>query len=243
MDGILQPPTKARLSTPYPLDVPRWDDREVDNIFAARELTRLMQETPAPPEPEPSSLTLPGLGLGLSSSDQWLDASRAMRDTIAEAHAPKPAPAPAPVKDGVNTGGSPVAVPKGGGISAYGYKGVTGLKNLKGSAPYGFQPEMWSALSRANAAMKAAGLGTFSVTDGFRSYDQQVDVKRRKKNLAATPGRSIHGLGLAADLKLTRAQQEWLRKNGARYGLYAGAGYSKEPWHWQLLPSLYKRGW
>lgn len=237
MDGIVQPPTKARLSTPYPVDVPRWDDREVDNIFAAKELSKTIAKPQPVREPEPSALSLPGLGLGLARSDEWVDASRAMQGRIAAAHAPEPE------QTGVNQSGSPVAVPSGGGISAYGYKGTTGLDHLRGSAPYGFQPEMWSALSKANAAMKAAGLGTFSVTDGFRSYAQQVDVKRRKPNLAATPGRSIHGLGLAADLKLTKAQQEWLRRNGTRYGLYPAAGFSREPWHWQLLPSLYKRGW
>jgi len=90
--------------------------------------------------------------------------------------------------------------------------------------------------------MKAAGLGTFSITDGFRSYAAQVDVKRRKPNLAATPGRSIHGLGLAADIKATRAQKEWLHKNGARFGLYAPI-FKKEDWHFQLLPSYWNGAW
>lgn len=130
-----------------------------------------------------------------------------------------------------------------GGKSAYGWTGNTGVKGTRGSAPYGLQPEMWAALVKANSGMKAAGLGTFSITDGWRSYAAQVDVKRRKPNYAATPGNSIHGLGYAADLKLTKAQQQWLYKNGSKYGLYAGAGFSKEPWHWQYMPALAKPPW
>jgi LAS superfamily LD-carboxypeptidase LdcB len=92
----------------------------------------------------------------------------------------------------------------------------------------------WQALQTADRLMRQKGYGPLSVTDGFRSYAAQVDVKRRKPNLAATPGRSVHGIGYAADLKLSSAQQRWLEKNGAKYGLYRPISY--EPWHWQYKP-------
>lgn len=248
-EGSIYSPPKAapspqpKFSTPGPFDVPRWDDYDDSGALSLDSITEMLRQSQYPqytPEqyaPEPV-YTLPQLGLG--TSDTWVRASQDMlrQKKAQEAVQSQIAATPAPVLDQ----GAPVNV-KGGGISAYGYKGRTGLDHLRGAAPYGLQTPMWDALSKANAAMKAAGLGTFTITDGFRSYAAQVDVKRRKPNLAATPGKSIHGLGLAADLKLTKAQQQWLYKNGAKYGLYAGAGFAKEPWHWQLLPSLWTGKW
>lgn len=135
----------------------------------------------------------------------------------------------------VNSAGSYTKNYTGGyGPSAYGFRGVTGGSAQRGKAKFGFQPEMWKALSAANAGMAAAGLGTFGITDGFRSYSSQVSLKKKKPNLAATPGRSVHGLGLAADLKLTARQQKWLEANGAKYGLLR---LPSEAWHWQLNPN------
>lgn len=136
--------------------------------------------------------------------------------------------------------GSYSGKPNGGfGPSAYGYSGTTGLAKNRGPAKYGFQQVMLDALHRANQEMAAAGLGKFTVTDGFRSYDQQVALKAKKGDLAATPGRSVHGLGLAADLKLTPAQQKWLDANAKRLGLMR---LPSEPWHFQALPSVWKSG-
>jgi LAS superfamily LD-carboxypeptidase LdcB len=50
--------------------------------------------------------------------------------------------------------------------------------------------------------------------------------------MAATPGRSQHGLGLAADLSLSKSQQKWLEANGAKYGIRRLAS---ESWHWQKV--------
>lgn len=225
-----------RLGTPGPFDIPQWDEALLDKQIAADSLSNTLTK---PPAPEPV-LTLPSLGLGLAGSEDWVGASREAMVQRKAADAAKQAQIAA-TPAVVNNTGAAVAS-GGGGISAYGYKGRTGLDHLKGAAPFGFQTPMWQALSRANAAMKAAGLGTFGITDGFRSYAAQVDVKRRKPNLAATPGRSIHGLGLAADIKATRAQKEWLNKNGARFGLYAPI-FKKEDWHFQLLPSHWNGAW
>ena len=123
----------------------------------------------------------------------------------------------------------------GFGADAYGVgKGQkTGLAHQKGSAPYGLQSPFWNALQRANADMKKAGLGTFGITDGWRSYAAQVAVKKKKGSLAATPGRSVHGLGFAADLRLSKKQLRWLEQNGHRYGI---ARLPSESWHWQYTP-------
>lgn len=148
---------------------------------------------------------------------------------------PKATVVPATTQSGSFTG----STGGGYGLSAYGFKGTSGTAGTRGSAKYGFTPQMWDALQQANTALAKAGLGTFGITDGWRSLSAQVDLKKRKPTLAATPGRSVHGIGLAADLNLTSKQQKWLEANGAKYGL---ARLPSEAWHWQLLPSVWNGG-
>lgn len=81
------------------------------------------------------------------------------------------------------------------------------------------------------------------VTDSYRDYAGQVDVFRRKPGLAATPGRSQHGLGLAVDLcggvqVFGSEAHRWMQANAATFGFvhptWAQAGGSQpEPWHWE----------
>jgi len=130
----------------------------------------------------------------------------------------------------------------GGGAGAYGWKGTTGLASGKGAGNYGLQMAMWQSLLAANNAMKKELGKGFSITDGWRSLAQQESLKRRKPNLAATPGRSIHGIGLAADLNLTAKQKRWMFENAGRFGLYAPMK-SKEPWHWQLQANRWNGNW
>lgn len=127
-------------------------------------------------------------------------------------------------------------------LSAYGFHGKSGTPGTQGSAHYGLQTVFWSALQSAFADMKKAGLGTPGITSGWRSYAGQVKAKqdwtaRGKPKNAATPGRSVHGIGLAADLRLSNAQFQWLKRNGARYGLW---NLPSESWHWQLHPQVWR---
>lgn len=85
---------------------------------------------------------------------------------------------------------------------------------------------------RAAAARDGVQIG---VTDSYRSYATQVDLVRRKglyKNggLAATPGTSNHGWGMALDVDTNSRGTAWLRANAARYGF---ATIPREPWHWE----------
>jgi len=94
-----------------------------------------------------------------------------------------------------------------------------------------------------SAARRAATGQPLCVTDSYRSYAGQVDVFRRKPSLAATPGRSQHGWGLALDLcggveRFGTEVHEWLRVNGPSYGwihpAWAQPGGSRpEAWHWE----------
>ena len=143
---------------------------------------------------------------------------------------------------GARSGGWGSGYSGGYTLSAYGFTGTSGVQGTKGSAPYGLQAPFWAALQSAFADMKKAGLGTPGITDGWRSYAGQVAAKRKwtargKPKNAATPGRSVHGIGLAADLSLTRAQFDWLKRNGARYGLW---NLPSESWHWQLDPRAWR---
>lgn len=99
-----------------------------------------------------------------------------------------------------------------------------------------------AALAKANAAMKAAGLGTFSISSGFRTYAEQERLYQKYRNgtgnLAARPGHSKHESGVAVDLnwsQLNSAQRQWLRANLPKYGIInTGMSFSqKEPWHWE----------
>ncbi len=96
-----------------------------------------------------------------------------------------------------------------------------------------WQPAAQS-LTRLIADAKADGV-TIGITDSYRTYETQVDLVRRKGlysqgGLAASPGTSDHGWGLAADLRLDDQALAWMRANGERYGFAEDT--PREPWHW-----------
>ncbi|MFD1823141.1 D-alanyl-D-alanine carboxypeptidase family protein [Brevibacterium otitidis] len=83
-----------------------------------------------------------------------------------------------------------------------------------------------------------------AVTDSYRDYETQVLLKRRKGRMAATPGKSNHGWGLAVDLgsginRFGSAEHEWMRANAPRYGWIhpswaRQSGSLPEAWHWEF---------
>ena len=91
------------------------------------------------------------------------------------------------------------------------------------------------ATLRALAAKAGIDL---TCTDSYRSLDQQIDLKKRKPNWSATPGRSVHGWGFAVDLSIGMPQKpfgmsvlNWLNENGPPNGWFLGRP-KDEPWHW-----------
>ena len=82
------------------------------------------------------------------------------------------------------------------------------------------------------------------VTDGYRPLAEQFAVARDTPNLAARPGTSHHGLGIAADLcggvqSFGTAAHLWMQQNAPLYGWYHPAwaepsGSMPEPWHWEF---------
>ncbi len=101
------------------------------------------------------------------------------------------------------------------------------------------QHRLWGPAADQFKAMRAAAAAdgvSLSVTDSYRTYDQQVTLAEQKgltKNggWAATPGTSEHGWGLAVDVDVDKNGLAWLRSNGARFGFVEPV--SREPWHWE----------
>ena len=95
------------------------------------------------------------------------------------------------------------------------------------------------AFSRLLSDARAAGVD-IGVTDSYRSYEQQVDVARRKGlysqgGLAAKPGTSDHGWGKSLDLDLDGRALSWMRANAGRHGF--AEDVPREPWHWTFQSS------
>lgn len=96
--------------------------------------------------------------------------------------------------------------------------------------------QAWQGLVRA---AEADGI-QIRITDSYRSYEEQVDLVRRKGlysegGLGAVPGTSNHGWGLAVDADVTDSRTlEWMRTNAWRFGYVEAVG--REPWHWEFRP-------
>ncbi len=103
--------------------------------------------------------------------------------------------------------------------------------------------QLWAPAARSFESLRAAAAAdgvTIGITDSYRSYDAQVDVAARKGlysqgGLAATPGTSNHGWGMALDLSLDSGALTWMRQHGGEYGFTEPL--SRESWHWEYHPT------
>jgi len=102
------------------------------------------------------------------------------------------------------------------------------------------------ALAKLNVAYKQHFGNNICLTDSYRTLAEQRRLKSIKPSLAATPGTSNHGLGLAVDLcdgieSGTGARYQWMRANAGAYGwanpawALPGGGGPHEPWHWEFV--------
>ena len=111
-----------------------------------------------------------------------------------------------------------------------------------------FARDAAAMLEELSAAYQQRFGEPIGLTDSFRSYASQVSTRAAKPGLAAVPGTSNHGWGLAIDLTSPAsnpgsAQYKWLRANAPLYGWdnppWARSNGSKpEPWHFE-----YASGW
>ena len=130
---------------------------------------------------------------------------------------------------------------EGAGTAAGDKSGENGKLPPSSLAPVGIgshkaQPVAADAFKamRAAASKDKVDLG---ITDSYRTYAAQVDVKRRKPNLAATPGKSNHGWGLAFDMSFGSNQNspgyKWMTQNASKFGFKGPLQKPFEPWHWE----------
>ncbi len=101
-----------------------------------------------------------------------------------------------------------------------------------------------AAAYRAMGAAFAAALSEpLCITDSYRTYEGQVRLYGEKPALAAVPGTSNHGWGLAVDLcggieTFGTREYAWMVANAGRFGwlhpTWADPGNGREePWHWE----------
>jgi cell wall-associated NlpC family hydrolase len=98
----------------------------------------------------------------------------------------------------------------------------------------------WKAMSAAKAADTGSPI---CITDSYRTYASQVRLYGQKPALAAVPGTSNHGWGLAVDLcggieQFGTPAYRWMSANAGRFGWlhpqWADPGNGREePWHWE----------
>jgi D-alanyl-D-alanine carboxypeptidase len=105
------------------------------------------------------------------------------------------------------------------------------------------------ALAKLNIAYKQHFGNNICLTDSYRTLASQVRLRSAKPGLAAVPGTSEHGWGLAVDMcdgvekGASSPRWQWLRENSADYGwdnpawAQPGASSQYEPWHWEYNPA------
>jgi LAS superfamily LD-carboxypeptidase LdcB len=105
------------------------------------------------------------------------------------------------------------------------------------------------SLAKLNVAFKQRFGDEVCLTDSYRTLSEQYQLRAIKPGLAAVPGTSEHGWGLAVDLcdgvqAGSGARFQWLRDNAPDYGwdnpAWARSGGSGpyEPWHWEFTEGV-----
>lgn len=142
----------------------------------------------------------------------------------------------------------PVGSCKGGNLTGYGNGRLpkSALCPLWGAPGHFLRADAAAAYEKLSKAYARRFGRPISMTDSYRSYAAQVDLKQRKPHLSARPGTSNHGWGRAIDLggginNFGSVQHKWMRANAPLYGWYhpqwARANGSKpEAWHWEYAP-------
>lgn len=101
------------------------------------------------------------------------------------------------------------------------------------------RPDAALALAAMNEQFKTEFGTNICIADTYRSISAQYSTKATRGYMAATPGTSMHGLGLAVDFCRGHASGvylTWFRNNASTYGFWNPdwARTSKyEPWHWE----------
>jgi murein DD-endopeptidase MepM/ murein hydrolase activator NlpD len=118
------------------------------------------------------------------------------------------------------------------------------LCGIGGNSGHMLRCDAAAAYQQLASAYKSRFGQTLCITDSYRSYASQVDLFGRKPSLAALPGTSNHGWGVAVDLcggidHFGTAQYQWMLSHAGVYGWVHPAwanqgGNREEPWHWEF---------
>ena len=121
---------------------------------------------------------------------------------------------------------------------------TTALCSLWGTSGHLLRADAAAAFDAMSKAYGAQFGEPLCVTDSYRSYPEQVAVAQTKPALAAVPGTSNHGWGVALDLcggiqSFGTAQHAWMVANSMAYGWFHPAwaqqgGSLPEAWHWEF---------
>jgi zinc D-Ala-D-Ala carboxypeptidase len=108
------------------------------------------------------------------------------------------------------------------------------------------------ALAEMHEVFRVAFGRDLCITDSYRSLGAQRRVAALRGGLAATPGTSNHGWGLAIDLCGSESRSSavlgWLFDNAPVYGwenppwAQRGGSGPYEPWHWEYVPGTVEMG-
>lgn len=118
------------------------------------------------------------------------------------------------------------------------------LCELPFAAPHRLRDDAAARLIRLSEMYKGQFGVNLCLTDSYRSLASQYSVAARKPGLAARPGTSEHGWGLAIDVcggpdTPGSARRAWFSKNAPAFGWVSPAwarsgGPRPEPWHWEF---------
>jgi hypothetical protein len=130
------------------------------------------------------------------------------------------------------------------GWQGYGNGMVPASKLCRTADGYKLRCDAAAAYGSLADAYKAQFGKDLCITDSYRSYRAQVDLIRRKPSLAAFPGTSNHGWGIAVDLcgginDFGTPQYQWMEAHAGAHGWVhpdwaRQGGDREEPWHWEF---------
>ena len=107
------------------------------------------------------------------------------------------------------------------------------------------------SLAEFNQAFAARFGGDLCLSGGYRTLAAQRSVKAQKGGLAAVPGKSNHGWGLAVDLcqdQTSGTKWRWITENAPTYGwenpawAQPGGSGPYERWHWEYTKGVQADG-
>ena len=193
----------------------------------------------------------------VAAHEAWVQqaaAQAAASAAKAATKAPKPATTPKAPSCGTTYSGPPfyTSPPTVGGDGTNGKLPPSALAAISWATdphgtPYYLRTDAAAALERLDGAFRAAFGHHLGLDLTYRDYDTQVAMRAALGSVAATPGTSTHGTGLALDVPelpceygWDTPQRDWLVAHGPSYGWTSPSwarqnGSNPEYWHFDYV--------